>query len=258
LFIAVALSAVPLVILASLAGRSTKLRATLAAEREIMQQHRQFAQSVSHEFRTPLGIILSGADLLESYGEKLTPERVSEVLTEIKDNTERMNEMVERLLLLGSIESNKLQCEREMVNVAAICREIARRNTTVNPGAVVVSVNAPDLDAMLDTTLLDSVLGNLLSNAVKYSAPGALVTLDAQVKNERILFTVRDEGIGIPKEDAARVFDPFHRCGNVGDKPGTGLGLAIAQRCAELHGGTLQIESTEGHGTMATVSIPLS
>jgi signal transduction histidine kinase len=258
LFIAVALSAVPLVILASLAGRSTKLRATLAAEREIMQQHRQFTQSVSHEFRTPLGIILSGADLLESYGEQLPPERVSEVLAEIKDNTGRMNEMVERLLLLGSIESSKLQCEREMVNVEALCREIARRNTTVNPGAVVVSVNAPDLDAMLDASLLDSVLGNLLSNAVKYSSPGAPVTLDAQVKNDWCIFTVRDEGIGIPNEDVARVFDPFHRCGNVGDRPGTGLGLAIAQRCAALHGGTLQIESTEGHGTLATVSISLS
>ena len=257
LFIAVALSAVPLVILASLAGRSTKLRAALAAEREIMQQHRQFTQSVSHEFRTPLGIIMSGADLLESFGGKLTPERVSEVLAEIKDNTGRMNEMIERLLLLGSIESSKLQCVREIVDVAALCREIARRNTTVNPGAVVVSVNAPDLEVMLDASLLDSVLGNLLSNAVKYSAPGAEVTLDAQVKIGWILFTVRDEGLGIPDEDVARVFDPFHRSGNVGDRPGTGLGLAIAQRCAELHGGTLQIESAEGRGTTATVRIPL-
>jgi signal transduction histidine kinase len=244
--------------LASLARRSTELRATLAAEREIMQQHRQFSQSVSHEFRTPLGIILSGADLLESYGSQLTPERMSEVLAEIKENTGRMNEMVERLLLLGSIESKKLRCERAMVNIAALCRGITRRNTTVNPGAVVVNVNAPDSEAMLDASLLESVLGNLLSNAVKYSAKGALVTLDALVKNSRIIFTVRDEGIGIPEDDVARVFDPFHRCANVGNKPGTGLGLAIAQRCAVLHGGTLKIESTEGFGTTATVSIPLS
>lgn len=258
LFIAVGLSAVPLVVLASLAGRATKLRATLVAEREIMQQHRNFSQSVSHEFRTPLGIILSGAELLESFSGQLTPERMSEVLGEIKENTSRMNEMIERLLLLGSIESCKLKCQREMVNVAELCREITRRNSKVNPGAVVVSVNAPDLDFMLDPSLLESVLGNLLSNAVKFSAPETTVTLDALVKNGRIIFTVRDEGIGIPAEDVARVFDPFHRCGNVGEKPGTGLGLAIAQSCTTLHGGSLKIESAEGIGTTATLGIPLS
>jgi hypothetical protein len=67
---------------------------------------------------------------------------------------------------------------------------------------------------------------------------------------------VRDEGIGIPAEDLPRVCDPFHRCGNVGETPGSGLGLAIAHRAASLHGGTLKIESIEGRGTTATITIP--
>ena len=253
-FIAVGLSAVPLLLLASLAGRSAKLRAERDAERELVQQQRFFTQSVSHEFRTPLGIILSGADLLESYADKLTPERRAELLTEIKDNTRHMTEMVERVLLLGRIESSRLPCERERVNVAELCRDVVRKLAAEGR----ITISAPAADANLDASILSSVLGNLLSNAVKYSPPGKPVMLEAVLENERLTFIVSDEGIGIPVQDLARVCEPFHRSSNVGETPGTGLGLAIAQRCAELHGGTLSIASTVGIGTTATVTIPIS
>ena len=252
-FIAVGLSAVPLLLLASLAGRSAKLRAELGAERELVRQQRFFTQSVSHEFRTPLGIILSGADLLESYADKLAPERRAELLTEIKDNTRHMTEMVERVLLLGRIESSRLPCEREPVNVAELCRDIVRKLAAEGR----VTITAPDCEANLDASILGSILGNLLSNAVKYSGEKP-VTLSASMESGRLIFIVRDEGIGIPAQDVARVCEPFHRSGNVGEVPGTGLGLAIVQRCAELHGGTLSIASTVGSGTTATVTIPIA
>lgn len=257
-FLAVGLSALPLLVLASLAGRAGQLRAALHAEREVVRQQRFFTQSVSHEFRTPLGIILSGADLLESYADKLTPTRRSEVLAEIKDNTRHMTEMIERVLLLGRIESSKLSCQPQPVPLAAFCHELARKVATAHPGRGVITVTAPEREVPLDAALVGSMLDNLLSNAVKYSAPGQPVTLEAVVGGTQIVFTVRDEGIGIPPGEVPRVCDPFHRCANVGAVPGTGLGLAIVQRCAALHGGTLKIESAEGHGTTAMVTLPLA
>ncbi len=256
-FLAAGLSAVPLLVLAALAGRAAKLRTALAAEQEVLRQQRYFTQSVSHEFRTPLGIILSGTDLLDQYAAHLTPERRDEVLREMRDNTRHLSSMVERILLLGRMESGKLACAPAPVNVKALCEDIAHKAMTAAPGSS-ISVTAPDKEAALDAALLASILDNLLSNAVKYSAPGQPVTLTAAVEEKRVILTVHDEGIGIPPEDLPRVCDPFHRSRNVGEVPGTGLGLAIAQRTAALHGGALKIESTPGSGTTATVTIPLT
>lgn len=253
---AVGLSALPLLLLASLAARSTRLRAELAAEQEITRQQRFFTQSVSHEFRTPLGIIMSGADLLDDYLEHLTPERRHEVLAEIKDNTRLMSGMVEQVLMLGRIESSQQSCNRRPVNVSTLCHDIAHKVCASLNREQAVQVIAPDREMMLDATLLGSILDNLLSNAIKYSPPDKQVTLEAATRSDEIVFMVCDQGIGIPADEIARVCDPFHRGANVGDAPGAGLGLAITQRCVTLHGGTLRIESVEGQGTTVTVTLP--
>jgi signal transduction histidine kinase len=256
MFIAVGVSTLPLLLLASLAGRSARLSASLEAEREVLRQQRFFTQSVSHEFRTPLGIIQSGADLLDQYAEHLTPERRREVLDEIRDNTHQMTAMVEQVLFLGRMEAGGTACQRKPVSLAAICEEAAQRMTKAVGSERRIKVRAPQCEVMLDPLLIGSLLENVLGNAVKYSEPDQPVTLEAAADDERTTLVVRDEGIGIPSADIPRVCDPFHRCTNVGEAPGTGLGLAIASRCAALHGGSLNIESAEGKGTTVTITIP--
>ncbi len=258
ILIAVGLSAGPLLVLASLAGRAARLRAELAAEREIGRQQRFFAQSVSHEFRTPLGIIMSGADLLDGYLEHLSPARRREVLGEIKGSTRQMNEMVEQVLMLGRIESGKLPLNPQPVNLSSLCNDAARLATAAAHDSRGIEVAAPDSDARLDASLVASILDNLLSNALKYSPPGSPVKLNASSEGRQVIFAVSDQGIGIPKEDVARVCDPFHRCANIGGRPGSGLGLAIMQRCVALHSGSLHIASEEGRGTTITVTLPVA
>lgn len=255
-FIAVGLSTLPLLLLASLAGRSARLSASLEAEREVLRQQRFFTQSVSHEFRTPLGIIQSGADLLDQYAGHLTAERRREVLDEIRDNTRQMTAMVEQVLLLGRMEAGGTTCQRERVSLFAVCEEAAQRVTKAAGGECRIEVRAPKREVMLDPLLIGSLLENVLGNAVKYSQPDKAVMLEAATTDECTTLIVRDEGMGIPASELPRVCDPFHRCGNVGATPGTGLGLAIASRCAALHGGSLNIESVEGKGTTVTISIP--
>jgi signal transduction histidine kinase len=108
-----------------------------------------------------------------------------------------------------------------------------------------------------DEVALRHILTNLISNAVKYSDPGQPVEFEAARDGEDAVFTIRDHGIGIPEEDQAQIFRTFTRGTNVGNRPGTGLGLVIVQRCAVLHGGSVQLDSIPGQGTTATVRLPL-
>ena len=117
---------------------------------------------------------------------------------------------------------------------------------------------APDVaSASADEALLRHTFTNLLSNAVKYSPLGQLVRFRVARDGDATIFTVRDEGIGIPEADQKQLFQTFHRGSNVGERPGTGLGLVIVKRCVDLHGGTLQFDSKVNEGTTVTVRLPL-
>jgi signal transduction histidine kinase len=105
--------------------------------------------------------------------------------------------------------------------------------------------------------LLGHIFTNLLSNAVKYSEPGTTVRFVVERDGPDVVCTVRDQGIGISEEDQQHLFKAFHRGGNVGTRPGTGLGLLLVKRCADLHGGKLQLNSKIGEGTTVTVRLPV-
>jgi signal transduction histidine kinase len=122
-----------------------------------------------------------------------------------------------------------------------------------------IELNAPaeSISAEGDEALLRHILGNLLSNAVKYSPPGEPVRLEVQRDGEHAVLTVADRGVGIPAADLPKIFQAFQRAGNVGQIAGTGLGLVIVQRCVDLHGGTIDLQSEVGQGTRVTVRLPL-
>ncbi len=204
---------------------------------------------MSHEFRTPLSIILSGADLLEHYPTELTPERRAEVLAEIKDNTRQMNAMVENVLALGRIDAQKIEVNPQPANVAAFCENLVRKVLAASHDRCPITVSAVDRRATFDTALVSSVLDNLLTNAVKYSTPGTPISLTAAWTHDHLDFIVRDQGIGIPKQDLPHLGELFYRSGNVGDISGAGLGLAIARRYISLIHGTLVFDSHDGQGT---------
>jgi signal transduction histidine kinase len=210
-------------------------------------------RSVSHEFRTPLSVILSSAELLENYDTRLAPERRADALAQIRHATVRMNEMVGQVLLLSRIEQRRLPVEPRDFDAAALAREVAHEIETATQARCPIRVNAPErLDATADLTLVRTVLGNLLSNAVKFSRDSEPVDLTV-ARDSALRFIVRDRGPGIAAEDLPRVREPFFRAASAAHIPGTGLGLAIADQCAALLGGTLTIASDTA-GTTATLS----
>jgi signal transduction histidine kinase len=231
----------------------------LTAEKELSQLKNRFVSMVSHEFRTPLGVILASADLLSDYLETLTPEERSEQLTDIKQSTRHMAALMEDVLLLGRVESGRMGYHPQDFDLADFCRRLTDEilSATSRRCPIELSEQGIDLTARGDETLLRHVFHNLLANGVKYSAPGQPVRFSVKRAGDDAVFTVCDQGIGISVEDQKHVFEAFYRGKNVGDRPGSGLGLVVVKRCVELHGGVIDLHSRPGEGTTITVRVPL-
>jgi signal transduction histidine kinase len=235
-----------------------ELKAALREEREVGELKSRFVSTVSHEFRTPLGVIMSATDILESYMEKLPAEKKQEHLTEIRSATRHMSGMMEDVLLLGRAESGRLYLTRRPLDLLDLCQRIANETHSAasQSGTTVITSSALPGPSMVDEMLLRHMLGNLLSNAIKYSPPGAAIKLHLASDGPDAVITVADSGIGIPPADAPKLFQPFARAGNVGQRSGSGLGLVVVKRCAELHGGSVSFNSAPGVGTVFTLRIP--
>ena len=233
-----------------------ELHDALAAERELSELRSRFVSMVSHEFRTPLGVILSSAQNLNSYFDRLTPEQRRKQLDHVIQASGHMAKAMENVLFLGRVEAGKLQ--PVPLDLAKFCEGIANEVSSSTQHRCPIQLTGETLPtARGDEDLLRHILSNLLTNAVKYSKPSSPVEFSLQRQNGAVLFNVRDHGIGIPAADQGQLYTAFHRGRNVGEVPGTGLGLVIVKRCVELHGGEISCESTEGNGTTFTVRIPV-
>ncbi|QIF04614.1 HAMP domain-containing sensor histidine kinase [Roseimicrobium sp. ORNL1] len=236
-----------------------ELQRALEREQELNKLKTRFVSIVSHEFRTPLGIIGSSAEILEHYEGKLTPEQRKEHLHAITENVKRTARMMEDALALSRMDSGGITFNPAPLEVRAFCERLCdeMRSATArkNPIELEVALNVSGA-VLLDEALLRHMLTNLLSNAVKYSEEGTPVQLRVQRIENGIRFEVEDHGIGIPESDRDRLFEAFHRAENVGHVHGTGLGLVIAKRCCDLHGGRISFQTIEGQGTTFTITLP--
>ena len=231
----------------------------LAKEKELSDLKSRFVSMVSHEFRTPLGIITSSAEILDAYLDRLSAAERQSNIRDITDATRHMSRMMEEVLLLGRVEAGKMTCRPAALDLAVFGQRLVDEVTSATNGRCPIQFTAASSmgEAQADESLLRHILTNLLNNAVKYSREGNAVEFRVEARGHLAVFTVSDSGIGIPDADAALLFQAFHRGHNVGDTPGTGLGMTIVKRCVELHGGKIAFESKEGHGTTFVIALPL-
>jgi PAS domain S-box-containing protein len=236
-----------------------ELLKALAREKELSQLKSNFISMVSHEFRTPLGVILSSADILQSYFEQLAPTERQEQLTSIQKNTRRMAGLMEEVLLLGMADAGKMDFKPAPFDLRSFCsRVIDELLSATDRKCPIHFVSDRALEgAVADERLLQHIFTNLLANAVKYSAPQSPVYLEIQREGAEAVCRIKDSGIGIPEPDIAWMFNAFHRGRNAAHLPGTGLGLSIVKRCVELHQGKIKIESAVGEGTTVILRLPL-
>jgi signal transduction histidine kinase len=214
---------------------------------------------VSHEFRTPLGIIQSSAELLGDFYQKMQPGEREEQLDSITRNTRRMAGMMEEVLVLSRLDAGKLEFQPATIDLNIFCHRVVDEvlSATNRRCLIELSLKSIPPKALADESLLGHIFTNLLSNAAKYSEPGATVHFSLERQGDHAVCVIRDQGIGIPEEDQKQLFHAFHRGGNVGSRPGTGLGLLLVKRCVDLHGGQVFVVSKTGAGTTVTVKLPL-
>ena len=231
----------------------------LAREKELSQLKSNFVSMVSHEFRTPLGIIQSSAELLRDFYTRMESEERDEQLDSIFRNTRRMAGMMEEILVLSRLDAGKLEFQPTSIDLNAFCRRVVDevRSATNRRCQIELSLNSLPREAQADERLLGHIFTNLLSNAVKYSEAGATVHFALERNGTEAVGTIRDRGVGISEDDQQKLFTAFHRGANVGSRPGTGLGLMLVKRCTELHRGNVRVTSEIGEGTTVVVTLPL-
>lgn len=234
-----------------------ELLRSLARERELSQLKSRFVATISHEFRTPLGVILSSADILDRYWERISPTSRREHLADVQESAMEMARQMENVLVFGRSEAHRLEFTPGPVELQRLCGRIIEQISAAEGKAIVKMVCAEGFPViMADEALLTHIITNLLSNAVKYSPPQTPVECRFGIDGDMVVLSVKDHGLGIPDHDQQNLFQPFHRGSNVGRVRGTGMGLAIVKRCADLHGGEITIDTREGVGTVVSVRWP--
>ncbi|MBV9105467.1 MAG: PAS domain S-box protein [Verrucomicrobia bacterium] len=236
-----------------------ELLRTLAREKELGQLRSKFVSMVSHEFRTPLAIIQSSAEIMDDYLDQLEPGERKDHLQSIRKNTRRMAGLMEEVLLIGSFDAGKMEFKPTLLELQTLVPRLVDDVLSATKRRCPIEFLLAEIPnkVLADERLLRHIFTNLLTNAVKYSDAGQVVQFEIVGAGGDIVCTIRDRGIGIPKADREWLFNAFHRGRNVGDRPGTGLGLVIVKRCVDLHGGTIKVDSKLGDGTSVTLRLPI-
>jgi signal transduction histidine kinase len=235
-----------------------ELLANLERERELAQLRADFMNMVTHEYRTPLGIIMSSVEILERYFGRLSTEDRAAHLAEIRTGARRLADLVEDVLFLGKADAGHVALELRSLDLEAVLKKLVAEVTTALGAERIVNVDIERSAqrVRLDQRLLTHVVTNVLSNALKYSTLDTAVNVRARREKNALEIAIEDRGIGIPAADQQKLFQVFQRASNVGTISGSGLGLAIVKRCLDLHGGSILLKSEVSRGTIVTVRFP--
>ncbi|MCP3676580.1 MAG: hypothetical protein GY721_03005, partial [Deltaproteobacteria bacterium] len=218
---------------------------------------RQFSADASHELQTPLTILKGEMEV--ALRSPRSPGEYRHVLKSGLEEIDRINHLVEGLLLLSRADSGVLRLDLRPVDLKALFAEICDQiKVMADKHALNFSLRPPESVYVLgDREHLRRLLLNLADNAIKYTPAGGRVTLSLQSDCDQALLMVSDTGIGLSKEEQELIFSRFHRAADTRarDQRGVGLGLSIARSIAEAHGGGINVESTPGQGSTFTVHL---
>lgn len=228
-------------------------REALLAERQ-----KNFLLSVTHELRSPLASIgLQAETLLKR---DLPKEKQAQILTNVLEDTERLNALIGNILLAARIDNHAFSIRTTQRDLSAFIELLAKKTAAGMGHHHQFQVNVDkDISAEFDEFAAHSIFVNLLENAVKYSPAGSTIRIDLARKENHISFSVADQGQGIPDDKKRTVFERFYRTGSEETRStkGTGLGLYIADYLAGMHNWTIHVKDNKPAGTIFIVEIPL-
>lgn len=230
------------------------LREDLRIEKDLNELKSRFVSMASHEFRTPLSTVLSSAYLIGQYTSEADQPKRDRHLQRIISSVNMLTDILDDFLNLGKIEEGKLQPRFSTFNMEEVVNTtLDEIKNNLKKGQKVSYVHEGDPTVFLDASLLRHILMNLVSNASKFSPEDSAIELKSRQNKERLELTVKDNGIGIPKEDQMHLLERFFRGSNAQNIQGTGLGLAIVAKYVEIMNGSIEFESELEKGTEFTV-----
>ncbi len=233
----------------------------LSPARLAWSNQQRFIADAAHELRTPLTLLRADAEVLLRSRERLIDED-ADLLEDIVAEANHMSNLATNLLTLARLDTGNLHREHEVVDLAHLSQEAARRvQALAEQRDITVQPEGTDrLYVIGDPTLLEQALLGLLDNAIKYNRQGGQVTVHTAVKDDQAVLEIHDTGIGIPPEHLPHLGERFYRVDKARSRQagGTGLGLSIARTIARVHGGALHLASTLDQGTTVTLTLPLA
>lgn len=234
---------------------------TASNEMKLSQMKSDFVSNVSHELRTPLASIRMFGELLH-LGRIREPEKVREYGEYIETESRRLTQLIENILDFAKIEAGQKTYSYEIADVGEVLDETLHAfEVRLRHEGYALSCRRPageDLRARIDRAALGQAFHNLLDNAVNYSGDARRIDVAIERSDGAIVVSVKDFGIGIPRDEQEKIFDRFHRVGTglVHDVRGSGLGLSIVQHVAAAHGGRVTVMSEPGDGSIFTIRVP--
>ncbi len=236
------------------------LQEALRHERELNELKSRFINIVSHEFRTPLSVIMVSTDTLRKYHHRLTEERLQEKLRRIKHSVQHLTTLIENVLLLGKSDSDTLNLNLESFNIDSLLSDIIEQFKELPTTQQEITYKRTEncvLEIVADKDLIRNVITNLISNACKYSAAGTTISISLSCHDQLLYLAIQDEGIGIPATDLPKLFTPFHRAANAKATQGTGIGLVTVKEIVTSHGGNITVDSEVDQGSTFTITLPI-
>ncbi len=232
----------------------------MEALKRINQAKSELLANVSHELRTPLASIKGNIETLLETDVEWSKEQQLDLLQSANMQTDRLTLLIKDLLDMSRIDSGKLTLDKRSYLVSDILDSICGVLSVITEKHKLKILKVPDLPLLqADKVRIGQVITNLTENATKFSPEGSQIVIEAKAVDENIIFSVEDNGIGMPPEVVAKLFDRFYQSYQVveGKTRGTGLGLSICKGIVEAHGGQIWVESEEGKGSKFIFSIPV-
>ena len=231
-------------------------------EKELTEMKSNFVAMASHQFRTPLTIIYTNMELIESYATKLDlniSNKITSLSTRIKGEIDRISDLMNNILLFGRYNANELVLNSKPIVLSSLVNQVTNTYFDSQPDGRHLVIKGNEVKKMvnLDEVLFTYILTNILSNAFKYSVGAQNPELEINFKKTEVELTIKDFGIGIPEEDKSKLFSSFYRASNTETIQGSGLGLIVAKQFIELHNGKIEIYSKLNKGTVVTLILPI-
>ena len=235
-----------------------KMKQALAKEVELGELKSRFVSMASHEFRTPLGGILSSVALIGRYNKPEQQAHREKHIGRIKVLVHNLTGILNDFLSLDKLQAGKITCNPIRLDLLKFTNEVVEEMQSVKKTnqTIVYQHEGKESIVFIDDHILRNILINLISNAIKYSDEGKPINIHSEIKGDQLSIKVSDQGMGIPEEDKKHMFERFFRAKNAINTQGTGLGLNIVQRYLEFMGGEIEFESAENKGTIFTLYLP--